>query len=373
LRKLGVVLCTAVIGVAVAAQTVHASQTFDAGQRRPIFVTLPPRGVDFTTLGQPNANMTVPFFTNTVTSPLDGKTYTFRMVGTDPSKTPASTTVKYVPIVLRVHFADGTVLDPTKPGCNDTVSVEKRFFGSPLFHSVKLVSNGINVGTTQIEDAFQRANFWSMVGGTGFHVLLAPAMSPILVDVTAPSGSVTSPGACPGKAHNLGQININAYDNIVVQLNNKYAKTTQLPIVAAYNVVETFGGCCIIGYHNAYGRSGGTQTYAVGAYTDAGIFSPGIQDIHAWTHELGEWMDDPFINNATPSWGHVGQQPGCQNNLEVGDPLTGTPFIVQFNGFTYHPQELAFFSWFFRTPATGTGGEFSFEGTFESSQPQLCH
>jgi hypothetical protein len=62
-------------------------------------------------------------------------------------------------------------------------------------------------------------------------------------------------------------------------------------------------------------------------------------------HEIGEWMNDPFGNNPTPLWGHTGQVSGCQNNLEVGDPLTGTivPPVVMPNGFTYHLQELAFF------------------------------
>ena len=40
----------------------------------------------------------------------------------------------------------------------------------------------------------------------------------------------------------------------------------------------------------------------------------------------------------------------CQDNLEVGDPLTGFNFspIGGRNGFTYHLQELTFFSWFYR-------------------------
>jgi hypothetical protein len=33
---------------------------------------------------------------------------------------------------------------------------------------------------------------------------------------------------------------------------------------------------------------------------------------------------------------------GCQNNLEVGDPLTGTdvPTVKMANGYEYHLQEL---------------------------------
>jgi hypothetical protein len=60
-------------------------------------------------------------------------------------------------------------------------------------------------------------------------------------------------------------------------------------------------------------------------------------------------MNNPFGNNPTPPWGHTGQVGACQNNLEVGDRLTGTeaPRIVMPNGLTYHLQELVFFSWFY--------------------------
>ena len=81
---------------------------------------------------------------------------------------------------------------------------------------------------------------------------------------------------------------------------------------------------------------------------------------------------NPFGHNSTPAWGHIGQVNGCQANFEVGDPLTGHNFTLDYNGFTYHPQELAFFSWFYRTPSTGTGGKYSFEGAFTKTQG-LCN
>ena len=312
---------------------------------------------------------TIPFFSGSIKSPLDGRTYSYQIAGADPHTSKVTTNLAYVPIVLVLTFPNGVVLDPTKPGCNDTVSVQDRFFKGPNFVSTKLTSNGINVGTTQVNDGDQRAQWWTLVKGTGYHTMLKAAKSPIIVKMNAPSGSVTQGGGCSGSNHDLGEIDYNAYNTIITNLAQKYTTVKQIPMILAYNVVQTSGGqCCIIGYHGAFGRSGGTQVFSTGAYTDAGIFPPGLQDIHAWTHEIGELMNDPFINNGTPAWGHVGQVGGCQNNLEVGDPLTGTPFIVNYNGFTYHPQELTFFDWFFRTKAEGTGGEFSFEGTFETSQ-----
>jgi hypothetical protein len=80
-------------------------------------------------------------------------------------------------------------------------------------------------------------------------------------------------------------------------------------------------------------------------------------------------MDDPLTTNATPAWGKVGQVVGCQGNLEVGDPLSGTLYP----SYTYHLQELAFFSWFFRQPSPfGAGGPFSNNGTFTSDAGPVC-
>jgi hypothetical protein len=336
---------------------------------KPIYTVLQPRDVQYSSLqAQMNAGGTIPFFTDSVKSPLDGNTYTYSIAGANPKTSKVTTNLVYVPIAVRMHFSGGVVLDSTKPGCGDTKSVSNRFYKGPNFVPVPLKSSGISVGTVQVNDGDQRAQWWKLVKGTGYHTFLKASGPVIVVDVTAPAGSATQSGVCAGSAHDLGEIPINAYDSIVQGLANKYAKVNEVPLVLTYNVVETSGGCCIIGYHSAYGRNGGTQVYSVGSYMDPGFFNVPIEDIHAWTHEIGELMNDPFINNATPAWGHVGQVGGCQNNLEVGDPLTGVPFALTYNGFNYHPQELAFFDWFFRTPAQGAGGEFSFEGTFETSQ-----
>jgi hypothetical protein len=343
----------------------------------PHFAVMQPRNVDFASLQeQAKSNKALPFYTGSVKSPLDGRTYNYQIVGSDPTTSTGTTKIQYVPIVVRIHFSDGTVLDPTQPGCNDTVSVQNRFFEGPNFEKTALKSNGVNMGKTQINDAFQRAEFWTILKSKKYHTVLSAAKKPIIVDFTAPSGSQTVGGVCSDSktvSHRIGEIDINSYDNEMVSLASKYAKPNQVPIVLSYNTFETEGGgCCVLGYHDAFGTSKGTQTYAVGAYNDPGIFSVPIEDIHAWTHEIGELINDPFVNNGTPAWGHVGQVGGCQNNFEVGDPLTGTPFNVTYKGFAYHPQELAFFSWFYRTDSTGTGGKFSFEGSFTSSQG-ACH
>src|SRR6185295_4043699 len=88
----------------------------------------------------------------------------------------------------------------------------------------------------------------------------------------------------------------------------------------------------ILGFHNAVtqnaavapDKSARVQTYAFIDFEASGAFPSFINDTSIAAHEVGEWMDDPFGNNPTPAWGHTGQVGGCQNNLEVGDTLTGT-------------------------------------------------
>ena len=84
-------------------------------------------------------------------------------------------------------------------------------------------------------------------------------------------------------------------------------------------------------------------------------------------------MNDPLGSNPTPAWGHTGQVRGCQNNLEIGDPLTGTLFpSVTLSGFIYNPQELAFFWWFYGGPSHAAGNDFSDDGTFSKDAGPVC-
>jgi hypothetical protein len=167
-------------------------------------------------------------------------------------------------------------------------------------------------------------------------------------------------------------------NTLISRLASQGVGTTVLPIIILGNVVlgdpgdSLTSNCCVIGYHGAYGSP--VQTYALSDYDSTGIFL-GLADVSALSHEIGEWEDDPLGNNPTPAWGHVGQVSGCQNNLEVGDPLSGTLFppVSMPNGITYHTQELAFFSWFYRqSPSLGAGGLYSDNGTFGADAGAVC-
>lgn len=332
------------------------------------------------------ATATVPYWSTTVTSPLDNNTYTVDMVGGSPyAAPPVNTTVTYVPIVLKLTVSGrrtSVTFDPTKPACNDTVAVQSRFFNSPIFQAQSWSSNGVAVGTQQLVSAFQTANFWSATKASTYGVTLSPSTTtPIVVSATV-KGTVASVRCANGKTASLGEVDINTFDSLIESIVTKYATPTQLPLVLTYNVVQTeSGSCCILGYHNAIAVSAGAQTYSVGSYIDSGVFS-GVDDVVVWSHEIAEWVDDPFVqasltgggnDDLTPAWGKIGQVSTCQNNLEVGDPLSGTEFAVSgAGGFTYHFQDLAFHDWFYRTASTGTGGRFSFMGTFTAAQPTVC-
>lgn len=122
-----------------------------------------------------------------------------------------------------------------------------------------------------------------------------------------------------------------------------------------------------------------TQTYSPAEFDTSGFFTFDASplDTAILSHEVNEWVNDPLggVNgNPTPPWGHVGQVGFCQYNTEVGDPLSGTllPTIKMLNGYSYHLQELAFFSWFFGKPSIGVNGWFSNNNTFLSDAGPPC-
>jgi hypothetical protein len=136
-----------------------------------------------------------------------------------------------------------------------------------------------------------------------------------------------------------------------------------------------FINCCILGYHGAYlDANGNIQTYSPVDFDSTGAFGSAVADVTDMSHEVAEWANDPTGGNPTPAWGHIGQQPGCQGNFEVGDPLTGTnlPAITMPNGFTYHLQELVFFSWFYGAPSIAANGWFSANNTFTTDAGAAC-
>lgn len=338
-------------------------------------------------------------FSYTVTSSRDGNAYSGEMVGQSPFINPKNldvTTVEtpIIPVIVTTHsFANSsltarspgtTVFDPTaaQQSClsaphNNPLTLLHQ---SPIFHPVNFSFGGTDVGTTQYVDAFQRANFWSDVAGTNYHTILSPEiLPPIHLNVPGDQGFTIATGTF-GNCGPLAVVNIYyLLQQLAFPLRN--INSSNLPIFFFYNTVLSIGSklnspCCVLGFHAAgqVAPGGPIQTYAFISF-ETTLFPSTIFDSAVAAHEIGEWMDDPFGNNRTPRWGHIGQVPGCQGNLEVGDPLTATALptvVVGANGFPYHLQELAFFSWFYGAPSIASNGWFSDNDTFKSDAGPVC-
>jgi len=356
----------------------------------------------------------IPLWSYQVTSPVDGNTYTGVMVGRSPLVRGARTTsvpVVIIPVIVKAQ--QGFITDPTSgdPGClqgnpGNAVSLTLQ---SPILNNVNWNFGPTFMGNTQYPDATQRANFWSTVGTTngGFHTLLGPiTVAPTQsIQGTVPGTTVVpnqsqivafSAGTCgaitTGATNRKGILNImdiNYFDPFAeATLAALHVPATSFAMFLFYDTVMTSGPpvvtggtlnpqCCILGYHSDNDDTSPNliTTYGVVDFDRGGIFSA-TQDTSVMAHEVQEWMDDPLGNNLTPAWGHIGQQSGCQNNLEEGDPLSGTlyPPVPMPNGFTYHLQDVGpYFSWFFRTPSTGVNGWYDNIHKLTTDAGPVCH
>lgn len=289
------------------------------------------------------------------------KKVTYTMVGTKPSLGNASTTVPVyiIPIKMVYGATNGNrTFDPKNHVLSNGKTVVNNIIASPIFNpGVNFTQGGTDLGTTQYIDAFQRGNFWKFVHTyTSYHVLLGKP-------VVLAERSITVPKSLGGVFSNpfgtgvIGTYDINAFD---AKLQSYMTYFTQinpgvLPLFITYDIFLTEGGCCIGGYHNANGVQPGGQTYAHATYVDSkGSFS---QDVSALSHEIGEWMDDPFTDNFVH----------CNDNslMEDGDPLENNSnygaFPYALGGFTYNLQSLVFIDYFGAPKATSVHGWYSFQ------------
>ena len=171
-------------------------------------------------------------------------------------------------------------------------------------------------------------------------------------------------------------------------INSLHIDPATLPIFVTNNVYLYLGNdpsnCCVLGFHGAGHVTGsgsgstngngnqGVQTYAYAAYAQPGTWATSstpaspdgsdgyyIQDIHAISHEISEWADDPFVNNTVNPWlTPTAPQYGCTSVLETGDPVVGIGVLVGANPYFqtaganadgyWHPEDEALLPWFAR-------------------------
>jgi hypothetical protein len=356
---------------------------------------------------------TVAHWFGTALNPVDGVTYGFNMVGADPSlETSTTITADIIPLNVVVGgqtFSGSDVVQPT---------LASPVFASNDYSSTPFVTNSLDGKTNhsfttggalssgntsnQLEDATMRSQFNKQ--GTGYHVLLSPVVhDPITIVVPGDNGTLiqTARGVV------AGDVAVKWWSTRIQNLDNSlgYNDPTHLPIYLTNNVMLYSGtnpaNCCIIGFHGAsevVGKGTGSthgngnqvvQTFAWASYVTPGFFGPvsawALQDIHALSHEVSEWADDPFINNTVLPWlTPTAPQYGCTSVMETGDPVVGIGFAKGTNTFEqgptpngtqvadgyYHPEDEVFMPWFMRlspSPAqavqVGTGGRYTLMGS----------
>ncbi|HEY1493094.1 MAG TPA: hypothetical protein VGF49_01065, partial [Candidatus Solibacter sp.] len=273
----------------------------------------------------PSANSSggLQFYTANYTS--FGKSNSFNIVGTDPSLGAATTTVPVVIVPIKFTFSSsGRVLD----GTNQVAAT----VNSPIFLTSDYTTGGTDVGVTQYGDAIQRAQFWNFSGFSpaGYHVLLgAPTVAPT-VSITVPVGSGNTYGS-----GFLGVVKGSFFDPLLSAMVPSFGPNV-LPIFLTDNVYEgsdgTINTCCILGYHDSEAPPIATaHTWIYATYTRPGTFTGNvIQDVQALSHEVSEWMNDPFVGafpglNLIPPAKLPGQGGACIINFETGDPLEAPP------------------------------------------------
>jgi hypothetical protein len=337
---------------------------------------------------------TVPHWWGSTLDPHNGITYGYNMVGANPntcSGSACSVTIEVDITPIIVHVAGRTydgddVLNATLQspqfGTNDYYSTP---WATANATNLPRGAGGLlsqnDAGLLQLEDATMRAQF-NKTGSSHYHVILHPNVLPaVTIDVPANQGTLLQ----SGRGVVFADINISWWSAQIQNLITK-ADPTHLPIYLTDNVLLHIGpdvfNCCVIGYHgtraagsgNGSSNSNGNakvQTFAWASYLSPGIYARpnggtdwALQDIHALSHEIAEWADDPFVNNYVEPWlTPTAPQYGCTNVLETGDPVVAIGFAMGSNVFRtgpnpdgtqsadgyYHPEDEALLPWFMRT------------------------
>ena len=317
----------------------------------------------------------IPHFTGSFA--VQGTEYPYTIVGGIPQA--GGTTeipAEIIPISL---FFEGYVDDNGKPLVLDPGPILPRVQSSPNFRSASY-----QTGFTQFADAVQRAEFFRS-SGQDWHTLLGKPqfLHPLTIDVPKGFGKVyrnRSTGATYAVVDTSFFI---SHLNTIIQLEN--LRVDALTIALTANVLLAPQGeikhCCVLGFHTSFdvgdlAQVKFVQTFIWASWMDPGILGSSIADVTPMSHEISEWMNNPFGSNVVPPW-QTASGTGCQNNLETADPLATLPnagFPVSIDGFSYHPHNQVMLQWFQRgSTSDAYEGAFSFpDTTLVTSPSQPC-
>jgi hypothetical protein len=343
---------------------------------------------------------TVQHWFGSTLDPHNGITYGYNMVGANPftcSGAACSVTIEadITPVIVNIDghtfsgldVLDATLASPqfatndygstpaaTAPGAFPNVPALIRGPGGTL-------SQGDAGNQLQLQDATMRAQF-NKTGTSQYHLILHPnILPPVTINVPRNQGTLLR----SGRGVVFADIDIGWWAPQIKNLNSTQGDPTHLPIYLTNNVLLFVGksvfNCCVIGFHGTspVGIGAGStnsngnakvQTFAWASWVQPGIYARpnggtdwALQDIHALSHEISEWADDPFVNNTVEPWlTPTAPQYGCSNILETGDPVVAIGFAMGTNAFEqgpnpngtqsadgyYHPEDEVHLPWFLR-------------------------
>jgi hypothetical protein len=326
--------------------------------------------------------------------PTNGVTYGYNMVGANPydcagAACDVTIEVDITPIIVNIDGLTFSGMD-VLPATLASPQFSPNDFGSTPFATNAGFARGpggplsqFDAGNPlQLQDATMRAQFNRAFPGDPYHLRLHPNVLPaVTINVPPNQGTLLQ----SGRGVVFADIDIGWWSAQINNLTTK-ADATHLPLYLTDSVLLYSGksvfNCCVIGYHGtrAVGNGGGSansngnavvQTFAWASYVAPGIYARpnggvywALQDIHAISHEIAEWADDPFVNNTVQPWlTPTAPQYGCSAYLETGDPVVGIGFAMGFNAYGqgpnpngtqsadgfYHPEDEVLLPWFVRT------------------------
>ncbi len=293
---------------------------------------------------------------------INGQTYNYTLLGTDPAAGAATTTINTVLVPVRLTVPDKIVN-------GSPLVLNARKFMQSVLRSPIFTPAAFDSGTLQFGDAMLHAEFPQ--APKDWHLTLAATVGPTL-DVVAPSGSVTVYQSKSGKY--LGVIEDDSVldQPIVNAVRTKYTPETYV-IFVTYNSLYADA----YGYHSAVMSKQGSAA-TVFAYNS---WLVGVDDLFTlpspnsdtFAHETAETIHDAVSTSLTLLWGDWFRNNKCfQRYIEVGDAVEDAPPKVQnyrqkvlVNGkqVIYTLQTEAMLPWFLREyPSSAIHGAYSFPG-----------
>jgi hypothetical protein len=291
---------------------------------------------------------------------LKGKTYPYTMLGSDPAAGSKTTKLRVRIIPLSLTFEDGgATLDPTDL-VDDIVA-------SPIFKRADYRS-----GHTQYGDAMQRAQFWDRVQTTSpqYHVLVSKPKVLTTAFLRVPADGGFSFDTANGPA---GLVHTSYLLSLLPLLDGYYDPNAVLMIV-----VKDVQGDDFLGFHFSYTPGGNTVPQTLiwtGYFTPNVLVGASRSDVYVMSHEIAEWINDPYLTNTLPAWKDPASGVCFNNLLEVADPVEFLPrhsFEVAVKRRVFHVTDVAGISWFAHdVPSRELGGAYSYDGNLRSFS-ELC-